>query len=238
MLMLEHKRIPYKRVDLIAGLHPLAVRALGFPGHAQRAHKLTQGHRGRLARADRLGTVPALRYQSERVQTNREISRFLDRVQPEPPLFPADDERRRAVEEAELWGDEAFQMSARRITFAAALRGRGALRNDGGDGRLGVLLYRNPWVRWRLAPMFGRHVFDVSEQTERELLDELPGMLDRVDAWIEAGVLNGPELNAADFMIVTSVALLMYRSDLEPEIRARPAGALADRVLPEPVESG
>jgi hypothetical protein len=35
-------------------------------------------------------------------------------------------------------------------------------------------------------------------------------------------------------MIVTSLALLTYRTDLEPEVMARPAGALVDRVLPEP----
>jgi hypothetical protein len=35
-------------------------------------------------------------------------------------------------------------------------------------------------------------------------------------------------------MLVTSLALLDYRADLRPEIEARPAGALVDRVLPEP----
>lgn len=238
MLLLEHKRIPYRRVDLIAGLHPLAVRVLGFPGHAKRAHGLSEGRRRRLAMADRLGTVPALRFEGARVQTNREISRFLERVRPEPPLFPADSERRRAVEEAELWGDEVLQMPARRLTFAATMHGAGALRNDGDDGRLGHLLYRNRRVRMRVAPLIGRHAFDVNERTERELLQALPEMLDRIDAWIEAGVLNGEELNAADYMIATSVALLMYRRDLEPDIQSRPAGALADRVLPEHVESG
>ena len=60
------------------------------------------------------------------------------------------------------------------------------------------------------------------------------GTLDHVDELIEQGVLNGEQLNAADYLIVTSLALLTYRTDLEPEIMARPAGALVDRVLPEP----
>jgi glutathione S-transferase len=178
--------------------------------------------------------VPALIFDGERVQTNREIARFLDRVRPEPPLFPVDAERCRAVEEAELWGDDALQMAARRLVIAGALRG--VLRHDGDDGRLGVLLYKNRRVRIRAMPTLAR-VFDVNERTERELLDSLPPMLDRVDAWIEAGVLNGEQLNAADYMIVSSVALLMYRTDLEPEIASRPAGALADRILPDPVQS-
>jgi glutathione S-transferase len=235
MLLLEHKGIPYRRVDLVPGVHPLAVRALRFPAKARRAQQLSEGRRRRLGTADRLGTVPALRFDGERVQTNREIARFLDRVSPEPPLFPADPERRRAVEEAELWGDDAFQMAARRLAIAGGVRG--LLREDGEDGRLGVLLYKHRRVRLRALPMLAR-VFDVNERTERELLDSLPGMLDRIDAWVESGVLNGEQLNAADYMIVTSVALLTYRRDLEPEIRAKPAGSLADRILPEPVESG
>lgn len=237
ILLLEHKGIPFRRVDLVPGLHPLAVRALGFPAKARRAHQLGEGTHGRVEMADRLGTVPALRFDGERVQTNREIARFLDRVQPNPPLFPADAEKRRAVEEAEEWGDEVLQMPARRLTFAAAMRGLGELRNYADDGRLGVLLYRRRWVRGRLAPRIGRGVFEINDRTERELLEALPAMLDRIDAWIEAGVLNGDELNAADYMIVTSLALLMYRHDIEPEIAARPAGALVDRVLPEPVQS-
>jgi glutathione S-transferase len=181
-----------------------------------------------------MGTVPALRYDGERVQTNRSIARFLDRVKPDPPLFPDDPERRLAVEEAELWGDDVLQMPARRLVIAAGVRDM--LRDDGDDGRLGPLLFRSRWVRKRAVARIAR-VFEANERTERELLDELPGMLDRIDAWIEEGVLNGEELNAADYMIVSSVALLMYRTDVEPEIASRPAGALADRVLPDPVQS-
>lgn len=67
-----------------------------------------------------------------------------------------------------------------------------------------------------------------------DLLAALPGMLDRIDAWIELQVLNGEHLNAADFMIVTSLALLYYRPDIRAELERRPAIRLLDRVLPEP----
>jgi glutathione S-transferase len=234
MLLLEHKHIPYQRVDLVPGLHPVVVRLLGFPAEAKRAHTLGEGeHRG-VALADRMGTVPALRYDGERVQTNRAIARFLDRVKPEPPLFPADPEQRLAVEEAELWGDDVLQMPARRLVLHGGTKG--LLRDDGDDGRLGPLLFRNRQVRMRLVPMIAR-TFKANERAERELLEALPGMLDRIDAWIEQGVLNGEQLNAADYMIASSVAMLMYRTDLEPEIASRPAGGLADRVLPDPVQS-
>jgi hypothetical protein len=59
-------------------------------------------------------------------------------------------------------------------------------------------------------------------------------MLDRIDAWIGDGVLNGERLNAADYMIAPSVALLTYRPSLRESIAFRPTGALVDRVLAEP----
>jgi hypothetical protein len=59
-------------------------------------------------------------------------------------------------------------------------------------------------------------------------------MLDSIDAWIAAGVLDAGELNAADLMIAPSLALLAYRLDLRPEIETRAAGAFLERVLPEP----
>jgi glutathione S-transferase len=188
--------------------------------------------------ADRLGTVPALRYGDDHVQTNREIARFLDRVAPEPPLFPADPDQRREVEEAERWGNDVFQMSARRLTLAAVLHGRDGIQDRGNDGRLGPLLWHNEWVRFAGASAIGRMTFGANRASERDLLASLPGELDKIDAWIGAGVLNAAALNAADFMIVTSLAILCYRPDLQPEIAARPAGELVDRLLPEPSRSG
>jgi glutathione S-transferase len=233
MLLLDHKGIAYEVVELPTGLHPLAMRVLGFGGNAAPFRELGD-RRGRMVGVlDRLGTVPALRMNGDRVKTNRDIARHLDRLQPDPPLFPADPDARREVEEAEAWGDDVFQMAARRLTAAASMHGPGALHNDGGDGRLGPLLWRNARVRSAGVGMV-RRTFGADERGEAALRAQLPAMLDRIDGWIAAGVLNGEALTAADYMLASSLALLTYVTDLRDEIAGRPARALVDRLLPEP----
>jgi glutathione S-transferase len=232
MLMLEHKGIDYRRVVLLTGPHGLSVRMRGFPGHRTPIRQVDGGTHRMLAMLDRAGTVPALRYGDRRVQRNSEIARFLDKELPEPALFPADGERRAAVEEAEAWGDEVFQMAARRVVLATAAHGLDALYNRGNRGRLGPLLASSEPVR-RFATRGARFSFRANPGNEPKLLEELGGMLDRIDSWIEAGVLNGEQLNAADYVIAPSIALLSYRPELRPQIAARPAGALVDRVVPE-----
>jgi glutathione S-transferase len=239
MLMLAYKQIEYRLVTLPTGAHPLLLRTRGFAGHATPIRKVDgRAHRS-LAALDRMGTVPALRCGSERVQTNRAIARWLERVQPEPPLFPGDPQRRAAVEAAEEWGDQSFQMAARRITLLGGQRGLEALRDHANDGRLGALLAKGERLRKINNQVAARVVFKADgEQAERELLAELPGMLDTIDAWIADGVLGGPELNAADFMIAPSLALIAYRLDLREQIEARPATwGWLERVLPEPALS-
>jgi glutathione S-transferase len=233
-LMLEHKGIPFRRVVLPTGAHPMLVRALGFPGHREPIRSVDGATHGSLALLDRLGTVPALRYGSERVQTNLALAGFLERIEPEPPLFPADVEQRRAVEEAQAWGDGPFQMAARRIVLAGARNGLDALRDRASDGRLGPLLAKSELARWVNNEIAARMIFRANAQRDAELLAELPAMLDRIDGWIAAGVLDGAELNAADMMIAPSLALIAYRLDVRAKIEARPAWAWLERVLPEP----
>jgi glutathione S-transferase len=233
MLMLDYKGTPFEVRELPTGLHPLLVRSKGFPGHRKPIRQVDGRTHRMLALLDRGGTVPALRLGEERVQTNHNIARFLDRLQGEPPLLPVDPERRAAVEEAERWGDEVLQMAARRIVLAASAHGLDAFRDRANRGRLGPLLSANE-ARRTMSSRGARVTFRVSRGKEAELLATLPPMLDRIDGWIEAGVLGGEELNVADFMIVPSLALLSYRVDLRPVIAERAAGGLLERVLPEP----
>src|SRR3954449_12297575 len=95
MLMLEHKRLPYKRVDIVTLMHPVVVRLHGFDAGGQTR---TAGGRRTLATriGHRLGTVPALAANGHRTSTNHGIARFLDEQYPDPPLFPSDPEQRAA----------------------------------------------------------------------------------------------------------------------------------------------
>jgi glutathione S-transferase len=232
-LMLEHKGIDYRRVDFWPGVHTLSVRMRGFPGKGKTRMLGDEKPTFSVAIGDRFGTVPALRLGDERIQTNHAIARRLDELDPEPPLFPVDPAQRAKVEEAEKWADDPFQMVARRLALAGVLHGPDALYDRGRKGRLGALLWHNDRMRLCGTRMLAKRVFGANPETERQMLDEFPGQLDRIDAYIADGVLNGEQLYAADYAVAPSLAILSYRKDLRPMIDSRPAGALVDRVWAE-----
>ena len=211
-LMLEHKGIEHRVVDLLPGMHPLLVRARGFGGN----------------------TVPALRIGGRRIQGSQAISRALDEIQPEPPLFPADPERRREVEEAEAWGDGVLQAAPRRAARWAAARDRRTrqwIAREEGLPLAPVLAELNVPVARVLARAVG-----ADDAGVRRMLSELPGMLDHVDGLIARGVIGGPERNAADFQILTTVRSLLAMEDLRPFVAGRPCEALARELWPRTVE--
>jgi glutathione S-transferase len=231
-LMLSHKGIPFRTVTLPTGLHPQLVRLRGFPG-SERPMRMVDGKPTRMSAVlDRIGTVPALRIGELRLERNREIARRLEGLVPDPPLFPADAGHRESVEEAEAWGDEPLQMFARRTVLAAGARSLDELSERAARGRLGALLAGNGPQRLLAAKIAARTTFAVDADAERRLLAELPAMLDRADSYLAAGVIGGPHPNVADMMIAPSLALLDYRLDLRPELRARPSFALVERLLP------
>ena len=92
--------------------------------------------------------MPALRLDGTRLQGTRTISRALDALVPSPPLFPSDPERRRAVEEAEAWGDEVFQPVPRRIVWNALKHDRSDLATYLEGAKTGIPV----GVAARLAP--------------------------------------------------------------------------------------
>ncbi len=114
--MFKHKGIDYKRVDLMPVISRGVLKAMRFPGI----------------------TVPSLRIDGRKITGSREISKALEQIQPEPPLFPADPPERVAVEDAERWGEEILSDATRRILWNAIQRDKGPLRSYLGDARIGV----------------------------------------------------------------------------------------------------
>ena len=72
-----------------------------------------------------------------------------------------------------------------------------------------------------------------TEQSVRADLAAVPAHIDHVDELIAAGTLDGPELNAADYQIGTSVRVLLEFDGVRESIEGRPAEAHARRVLPD-----
>ena len=208
-LMLELKGIEYETRDLVPGLHRAQVRLAGFSG----------------------GRVPAIRVDGRRVQGSLSISRALEELRPDPPLFPA--ERRAAVEEAERWGESVLQPVTGRVFHWALAH----------DPELREWLARAsgvpaPALLARLgAPLAGFFARDAPGAAVRADLEALPGMLDHVDELIAEGTIGQDDLTAADFQIATTVREVMSLGDLAGFVERRPAGELAMRVLPDWDES-
>ncbi|MGN6276140.1 MAG: glutathione S-transferase family protein [Solirubrobacterales bacterium] len=208
-LMLEHKGIEYKRTDLMPVVSKGVLRAVGFPGV----------------------TVPALKIDGDKVQGSRQIARELERVRPEPPLFPAGAERRIAVEEAERFGDEELQHPIRQLLWWGFKHDRSPMVRYSEGAKLGVPIGLAVKTGAPLVALSARFN-EASDENARKALEALPALLDRVDAWIESGVLNTDQPNAADFQIAPSIGLAMTLDDLRPLIENRPASELVRRFVP------
>ena len=208
-LMLEHKRIEHRVTVFPAGLHPLLVRLAGFHGN----------------------TVPVVKIDGRRVEKSLVIARELERLKPDPALYPADPKARARVEEAERWGEAEIQPLPRRIFRWALTQQReprewiarlDKLPAPALQARTSVLLVR------RFANAIG-----ATEERVRQDLAELPATLDRVDELVGEGTLSLEQPNAATFQIGTSIRALGLFPQLEPVLAGRPCADIAHSVLPE-----
>lgn len=208
--MLAYKRLDHRLVRLTLGFHPLLVRAAGFPGW----------------------TVPALETgDGRKLQSSLAISRYLDELQPDPPLFPAEPERRRAVEEAERWGEAELQPVPRRI-FRRALATQYPLRRWLSAEVIGLPLPGFNAIVSQPLPARMAAIVDATEEAVRADVAGLPALLDQVDALIAAGTIGGDQPNAADFQVLATVSALGLMVDLQPALEGRPCQDAARRLFP------
>ena len=209
-LMLQHKGIPFKRVDLVSSMHRPALKLLGFSGK----------------------TVPAMKSDGRKFQGTREISRALDEIKPEPKLITSE-----SVKEAERWGDEELQSIPRRLAWWALLHLSGKQRTEA--ARLSLQGYRlglPVGVAARTVLPIAKMAAGYNQSTDENVRADLaavPDRINRVDALLSEGVIGGEQPNAADFQIATSVRLLLAYEDLKPYVEGRPAADHARRVVPD-----
>jgi glutathione S-transferase len=202
---LELKGITYKRVEWLPTFH-VPMQRLRFGQ----------------------GTVPGLVVDGEKVIGSRTIMHRLDELRPEPPLYPADPGARHAVEAADQWGDDVLQALTRRMTWWTLRKHPRSITTFGEDSQLPVpdfavlasapLIVRLEWI-----------INDVSDETIKRDLDELPGYLDKIDGWIADGTLGGDAVNAAGLQIGSALALLNTHADLRPLLDGRPSLDMAMR---------
>ena len=199
------KEIRYRRVDLLP-IVPVLAGPLLYGGT----------------------TVPGMRIGGERLVGSRPIMRRLDELVAEPPLLPApgDPERERVLE-AERWGDEVLQAVPRRLIDAAFLRDPASIESYAGDAKL---LLPTSWLRPAL-PLTARLMAlknGARDEAARADLAALPGLLERIDGWVQEGVLGGERPNAADLQIGSTIRLLASIGDVAPLLAGRPSQRLAD----------
>ncbi|HUO73438.1 MAG TPA: glutathione S-transferase N-terminal domain-containing protein [Solirubrobacteraceae bacterium] len=178
-------------------------------------------------------TVPGLRIDGEKILGSRVIMRRLDELVPDPPLLPADPERRSRVLGAEQWGDEVFQPIARELIWAGFVHRPDAMVSYNEHSRLHV---PGPAVRL-IGPVIarlGRGLNKTSDAVARTDLTALPAHLDTVDGWIADGTIGDADRpNAADLQILSTVRLMLTFGDARPLIEGRPCATAARAVFPD-----
>jgi len=168
---LRLKGLEYERVVLESGRHGEAMEAIYGAGHT---------------------TVPGIVVDGEPVHGSLAITARLEKLVPEPPLFPA--ATADAVREAEAWGDRELQDLGRRLPWCAMHFRPEAMGTFGGADPLdppgtdfAIRFVRAAWK-----------YHGISAVRVAEDLAGLPAKLDRVDALIRrharrrAGQRRGP----------------------------------------------
>ena len=177
-------------------------------------------------------TVPAVVLETgEKLSGSRAIMRRLEAIAPTPTLYP-DGENRHDVLRAEEWGDQVWQPLGRRLLWAAFAVAPAAMNSYQDGARRPI-----PAPALRLvAPAVVRLERRLNAADEGEVRADLRALgnhLDRIDGWVQDGILGGDRPNAADLQIATTTRLLLTLGDVAPAIAGRPAERHARELWPE-----
>jgi glutathione S-transferase len=210
--MLDLKGVDYQVVEVLPLNQRVHLRLAGF----------------------RSGTVPALKLDGRKLQGSREISRALDDRWPEPPLFPADPDQRRRVEQAERWGDEQLQPVPRRLFRYGVARDpqlrRWAVESQGlpAPGVVAAAMQPAAGYYARTLEADGRRG---THQDVRVDLAMLPGLLEHADQVLDEGTLSLEPPNAATLQIFASITALAAFEDLRELVAGHACAGPAEELL-------
>lgn len=206
--LLAHKRIPHRVITLPPGLHGGLLRFAGFEGL----------------------TVPVAEIEGRRLEGTLTISRALEELVHEPPLFGADPVARARIEAAEQWGEAELQPVPRRIFRYCLVHDRG-LRRWAATEVVGAPSAAGELLR-PLGELLARRS-GADREAVRADLAALPALLDRTDALIAEGTIGGEPSNAADFQVFASIRVLLeFEGSLGRLVAGRPCADAARRVYP------
>ncbi len=194
------------------------VQSAGHRGHGDAVEeRFGPGHR----------KVPVLTIGDEEIHGSVTILRRLEELVPENPLYPepiAD-----PVREAERWGDEVFQETARRLPFAALHFRPGAMGTFAGGGELDPAGtdFAMAYVRaaWKTLEMTAVSV--------NEMLTSLPEEIKRIERYAAEGLIDADSPTGADLQIAPSARLLLNIGDLRPMLEGTAAARIARRLFPD-----
>lgn len=196
---LDYKGITYEWVDLDFGKHNEQIEEIYGEGNR---------------------TVPGLTIDDEKIHGSTGIFQRLEELVPENPLYPKGIGE--AVREAELWAAGDLQDFGRRIPWGGLYfrperlgRINGIEELDPAGTDFAMKFIRATWKYHNISCV--RIAGD---------LEQLPGMIDRIDGMADEGILDGENPTAADFQIGASIFTISTIEDVRPVIE----GSAADRV--------
>jgi len=203
---LDYKGIPYKSHTPMPGAHiPVA-------------QWLTRG---------RHYTVPVIEIDGERIGDSTAIIAALEKLQPEPALYPSSTAERQRALALEEWFDEELGPYVRRLVFHELLRDPERFAELGAHTAPTAFRVMGPAGRRVMQAMIGRRYNARSDEEAAKALEKVQAGFDYLETELGTGeYLVGGTFTVADL----TAASLLYPLVLPPE------AYVAIERMPEPIE--